>query len=64
MHNCGIPILMSKDTAIRSTLDLLTLLDTHIGKAFASNSYVTAILFNMAKAYNKKLELLDFKRNG
>ena len=40
---------------LRSILDSLTLLDADIGKAFASNSYVTAILFDMEKAYDKTL---------
>ena len=38
---------------LRSTLDPLTLLDADIGKAFASNSYVTAIFFDIEKAYDK-----------
>lgn len=38
---------------LRSTLDPLTLLDADIGKAFTSNSYATAIFFDMEKAYDK-----------
>ena len=37
---------------LRSTLDPLTLLDTDIGKAFAENKYVTAIFFDLEKAYD------------
>ena len=37
---------------MRSTLDPLTILDADIGKAFAANEYVTAVFFDLEKAYD------------
>ena len=37
---------------MRSTLDPLTILDADIGKAFAANEYITAIFFDLEKAYD------------
>ena len=37
---------------MRSTLDPLTILDADIGNAFADNKYVTAVFFDLEKAYD------------
>ena len=37
---------------MRSTLDPLTNLDADIGNAFAANEYVTAVFFDLEKAYD------------
>ena len=45
-----------------STLDPLTLLDTDIGRAFADNKYITAIFFDLKKAYDTTWRHLILKQ--
>ena len=47
---------------LRSTLDPLTLLDTDIGRAFAENKYITAIFFDLEKAYDTTWRHLILKQ--